>query len=1432
MKSKKYIILIIILAIIALIGIIVWNKTMSTTKIGLLNFQKFQTTSIIKSNTDDFVKYEEVPLEQLDKISNYDFVLGFAMGMNISEEQRAIIQTAADKGTPIYLYAATNPDNNICNLDSIQKERVTAYLGNGNKKNYQSLARYIRQDIDKKKFFVTPPDSVIETASDVLYHLDENKSFETVSEYENYLKKNNFYKEGAPKIAIVGGLNDPFSGNRANIDSLIVSFQNAGMNVYPVSSFMKRLPFLMEINPDAVIYFAHGRLAMGQADAAVNWLKQKNIPIFSPLSILQTKDDWQKDAMGMFGGFMSQSIVMPELDGAIYPYVVNAQEIDQDGVYLFKAIPDRLANFTKIVGNFIDLKQKKNADKKLAIYYFKGVGKESLTAQGLETVESLYNLLLRLKAEGYKVDNLPANAKDFEKMMMVQGAVMSSYAEGAFGDFLKNGKPALIEKSEYESWVSQAMPQQLYADVVNKYGEAPGKYLSVEKDGKSYLAVARIELGNIVLLPQPMAAVGDDSFAIVHGAKTAPPHTYIGAYLWSKYAFNADAMLHFGTHGSLEFTPQKQVALSSYDWPDRLVGTVPHFYYYTIGNIGESMMAKRRSYATIISYLTPAFMETAMRGQFRELEQKIHAFYKTDESKQPNASLEVKKIAVKMGIHRDLRLDSILTNPYTYEDVERIENFAEEIANEKMIGQLYTSGISYSQEQIKSTVLAMSVDPIAYSLAALDKQKGKVTDKQLKNKAFFTEKYLNPSKSLVNQVLNGRTVNDALICNIAGITEKDLAESKLILNPPKPNRRAMMGDSSKPKDNNTDKTKTSSGGGHPAGIPKSGGKMPDSAKNKLEAENVKKDSTEAKPQGNKPSDMREGKSGKPEYTKSQKERALAIGEIERTINNINNYKIALQSSPECEMKSLLNALSGGYIEPSSGGDAVANPRAVPTGRNLYAINADATPSEIAWDKGVALVNSTLEAYKKQHGEYPRKVSYTFWSSEFIETEGVTIAQVLYMLGVEPIRDAFGRVNDIRLIPSETLGRPRIDVVVQTSGQFRDLAASRLALITRAVEMAAASKDDIHTNLVNESTIAIEHELVEQGISPKDARDMSMQRVFGGVNGMYGTGIQEMVTAGDRWENEKEIAEVYINNMGAAYGSEKTWGQYQKGLLRAVLANTDVVVQPRQSNTWGALSLDHVYEFMGGLNLAVRDVTGKDPDAYFADYRNRNNVKMQDLKEAIGVEARSTIFNPTFIKEMMKGGSSSASRVTEIVTNTYGWNVMKPNVIDNEMWDQIYDVYVKDSHNLGVEGYFKQNNPAALEEITAVMMETARKGMWKASDEQLKTVAQLHTDIVKEFGSKGSGFSASNTKLQNFIAGKVSEDDAKQYNQQLQNMRVQASASAEKSSQNGTVLKKEEIQQQAANSEKTNLNGIIIASVVIVIFIILLVVLRKKRKNEK
>lgn len=553
--------------------------------------------------------------------------------------------------------------------------------------------------------------------------------------------------------------------------------------------------------------------------------------------------------------------------------------------------------------------------------------------------------------------------------------------------------------------------------------------------------------------------------------------------------------------------------------------------------------------------------------------------------------------------------------------------------------------------------------------------------------------------------------------------------------------------------------------------------------------------------------------------------ALAVNEIERALKNAGIYQKALRNSPEAEMVSLLNALDGGYISPTSGGDPVLNPNVLPTGRNMFAVNAEETPSAIAWEKGKSLADNTIILYRKAHNDsLPRKVSYTLWSSEFIETEGATIAQILYMLGVEPVRDAFGRVTDLALIPSEKLGRPRIDVVVQTSGQLRDLAASRLFLISRAVRMAAEANDSKFPNYVAEGVVESEKHLVDKGVSPKEARKLSTSRVFGGVNGNYGSGIQAMVEAGDRWENSSEIADTYIQNMGASYDSEEEWEQLRDYAFEAALTRTDVVVQPRQSNTWGALSLDHVYEFMGGMNLAVRNVTGKEPEAYLSDYRNRNNVRMQEVKEAIGVESRTTILNPSYIKEKMKGGAGDASAMADVIRNTYGWNVMKPDVIDDELWNDIYDTYVRDKNGLGMEKYFSETNPAALQEMTAVMLETIRKGMWDASDEQTKTLADLHARMVEKHGAACSGFVCDNSRLRDFIKSNIPKESAAAYDASVASVRAENIQDGN----NGQVMKREELNKTESTTNR--INGLTVALSVAAALIIMVAVIRRRRKN--
>ena len=362
--------------------------------------------------------------------------------------------------------------------------------------------------------------------------------------------------------------------------------------------------------------------------------------------------------------------------------------------------------------------------------------------------------------------------------------------------------------------------------------------------------------------------------------------------------------------------------------------------------------------------------------------------------------------------------------------------------------------------------------------------------------------------------------------------------------------------------------------------------------------------------------------------------------------------------------------------------------------------------------------------------------------------------------------------------------------MQSAGQFRDIAASRLALVEKAVLMAAeAAKTEQAENFVAKGVGDAEQYLLERGVPPLRARTLAAKRSFGGLNGAYGTAIMGMVEGDTRWENGDDIARQYLTNMGASYDNSEGWGEYEPHLFAAALLNTEVVIQPRSSNTWGVLSLDHVYEFMGGLNNAVRHVTGKDPAAYFNDFRDPGRARVTSFHETLWTEMRTTLLNPKYISALQEG-SSSAETFAETFRNSFGWNAMKPDGMDDNFWDSLYQVYVEDKHQLQLREFFERENPYALQEMTGVMLETARRGYWQASDEQLQQLANLHAGLVTGFEPGGGDFSGGNTRLAAFLAERLPEELKQSFQQELAQLRGEAAT------QKGVVLEKQDIQQQS------------------------------------
>ncbi len=711
-----------VLALIAITAIIViWNKWFSRTRVAFINYQATTLGEISKANNNPFVVIEELPLENLDDIDDYDMVFMNAMGIRLTEEQRDKIQMAGWTGTNILTTMSVNPDNYIVSVDSITADTLNAYLRGSSRKNYRSMLNYVRQNVDGKIIFKGEVEKAVPAPEGMFSHPDidnpddEDLYFDNIKDYEAYLQKHGLMKADAPKVIVTGMMGNP--------DDLVTALEKSGNTVYHVN---KSLSAFIKANPslhfNAVVNLAHGRLG----DKVVEWLGKQNIPLFSTLSVNRLTSEWEDDKQGMSGGFLSQSIVTPEIDGSIRPYVLFAQRINNEGIHEQYTIPERLAKFVTTVNSYISLQKKNNKDKRVAIVYFKGPGEQSLTASGLAVVPSLYNLLTRMRQEGYNVSGLPENSEKLAELLQRKGSPISDFS-----------------------------------------------LLDAHPD-----TVVKVQFGNIALLPQPLAGHGDNTFQIVHGTDKDPVKEFQNAYYWIQNTFKADAMIHFGTHGGLEYTPRKQVALSSNDWPEKLVGTIPHFYIYTIGNVGEALIAKRRTYAGIQSHLTAPFLESNLRGTYKALSNAIELYNKAPNN---SASLAVKKLAVAMGIHRDLGLDSTLTKPWNETDIAKVEEFGEEIANEKIVGQLYTLGIPYENARIESSVYAMTIDPIAYGMLRLDKQLKRAKADTEKHKALFTTLYMNPARTLVARLIKSNTsVSDAFICQTAGITQAQLDKAREI----------------------------------------------------------------------------------------------------------------------------------------------------------------------------------------------------------------------------------------------------------------------------------------------------------------------------------------------------------------------------------------------------------------------------------------------------------------------------------------------------------------------------------------------------------------------------------------------------------------------------------------------------------------------------
>lgn len=483
------------------------------------------------------------------------------------------------------------------------------------------------------------------------------------------------------------------------------------------------------------------------------------------------------------------------------------------------------------------------------------------------------------------------------------------------------------------------------------------------------------------------------------------------------------------------------------------------------------------------------------------------------------------------------------------------------------------------------------------------------------------------------------------------------------------------------------------------------------------------------------------------------------------------YSEGLQACVE-ELPRFINASESQYTPPSPADDPIRDPNVLPTGRNFYPMNPRKVPTTAAWEAGQSLADKLIETYREDNnGTYPQKMAIVLWAWA-VTDHGVVESEILHLIGAKPVWDSYGGVCDVQLVPLEELGRPRIDVLVVPSGLDRDLFPEKLKFIDRAIRLAANDTNTTYPNYVRENSEEIREELIATGnYSEEDADYLSVSRIFLEAAGTYGPNLDSPVAASDTWEDDEKLGYLFMDRMSYIYGddiwgSERSSGKIvstnvQKEVYKLNLADVDAVTHHTNSNLYGFIDNDDVFQYLGGIGMAVRTVTGETPPMYVTDVRDPNHQKVESLHDFFHRELRARYYNPKWIEGMQGQGYSGAREMDKFVEHLWGWDVTVPDLVSETMWNEAYDVYVNDKYEMGLQEFFDENNPYAYQVITARMLEASRKDYWHPNEEMKQHLAAEFEASEIEYGVTCCHHTCGNLLLREYMVGIITGTEPKE-----------------------------------------------------------------------
>ncbi|WP_349259700.1 cobaltochelatase subunit CobN [Actinospica sp.] len=523
-----------------------------------------------------------------------------------------------------------------------------------------------------------------------------------------------------PTVGVVYYRAHELSGNTAFIDELCDAVERAGANARPI--YCSSLRSLRSAGDDGLIRLLRGCgalvatvLAGGGAIAAdasaggdedawdVGVLRELGIPVIQGIATTTSRATWADSNAALSPMDAAMQVAIPEFDGRLISVPFSFKEPDETGIPVYRADPERAARVAGIAVRHAALSRKANADKKIGILLSSYPTKHARigNAVGLDTPASAVRLLRALREADYRVGDFPEDGDLLIHSLIAAGG---HDVEWLTEEQLATAS-ARVPLRDYEAWFA-ALPDELRERIREHWGEAPGQ---LYVDGEE-IVLASLTFGNVVLMIQPPRGFGENPIAIYHDPDLPPSHHYLAAYRWLSNSFGADALLHLGKHGTLEWLPGKGLGMSASCAPDAVLGEIPLIYPFIVNDPGEGTQAKRRAHATVIDHMIPPMARADAYGELAKLEQLLDEYATVqalDPTKVPTLRAQIWELVTSAELHRDLHQEAMPGEQDFDDFVLHIDGYLCEIKDVQIRDGLHILGRAPEGAELVNDVLAI-----------------------------------------------------------------------------------------------------------------------------------------------------------------------------------------------------------------------------------------------------------------------------------------------------------------------------------------------------------------------------------------------------------------------------------------------------------------------------------------------------------------------------------------------------------------------------------------------------------------------------------------------------------------------------------------------------------------------------------------------------